>query len=320
MSTPAQELEKVRFARYEFRLKAEDTLDLPAYKGSTLRGAFGHAFRSVTCSVKREDCDGCMLRTKCAYSYVFFTPPPPSATMMRKYPYAPHPFIIEPPSDPKQTYAPGEILSFGLVLVGKGADYLPYFVFAFCELGKRGLGRGNKRFSLQSVHHCSPHGTRQIFSATENILEEPKSYMSLSDLSHSGLSASEVQIQYLTPTRVIDEGHLSDEIEFSLLIRALLRRISTLAYFHCGTELDLDYKGLIARAEAVKTSSSSLIWHDWERYSTRQKAKLKMGGVLGEATYTGPVQEFYPLLLLGEHLHVGKGTSMGLGKYQIVRT
>ena len=57
--------------------------------------------------------------------------------------------------------------------------------------------------------------------------------------------------------------------------------------------------------------------HESERYSARQDTKLKMGGAVGAAVYEGEVEAFAPLLALGEVLHVGKGTGMGLGRYEI---
>lgn len=57
--------------------------------------------------------------------------------------------------------------------------------------------------------------------------------------------------------------------------------------------------------------------HESERYSARQDAKLKMGGVVGEATYEGDLAPFTLLLALGEVLHVGKGTGMGLGRHEV---
>ncbi len=62
---------------------------------------------------------------------------------------------------------------------------------------------------------------------------------------------------------------------------------------------------------------SDLKWHDWERFSERQGTKLKMGGFLGEITFEGDLAEFIPFLVLGEYLHIGKGTVLGLGKYEL---
>jgi len=42
-----------------------------------------------------------------------------------------------------------------------------------------------------------------------------------------------------------------------------------------------------------------------------------MGGFQGTVTYTGYFDPFLPFLLLGQHVHVGKGTVYGLGKYTL---
>jgi CRISPR/Cas system endoribonuclease Cas6 (RAMP superfamily) len=46
---------------------------------------------------------------------------------------------------------------------------------------------------------------------------------------------------------------------------------------------------------------------------------MKLGGVVGEITYEGDITAFMPYLKAGEILHIGKGTSFGLGKYQIIK-
>ena len=63
---PLEELNKISFASFAFRLRATTELCLPPYKGSTLRGAFGIVFKETVCVVDRRDCDRCILRFKCA--------------------------------------------------------------------------------------------------------------------------------------------------------------------------------------------------------------------------------------------------------------
>ena len=46
---------------------------------------------------------------------------------------------------------------------------------------------------------------------------------------------------------------------------------------------------------------------------------MMMGGFIGPITFEGDFEVFLPFLLPGEYLHVGKGTSFGLGKYEIFR-
>jgi hypothetical protein len=82
--------------------------------------------------------------------------------------------------------------------------------------------------------------------------------------------------------------------------------------------MDLDYRALIERAAKVQTLSISLKWDDWERYSNRQRTKMNLGGFIGEIEFTGEeMAAFLPLLVAGELLHIGAGTTFGLGKYEI---
>jgi CRISPR/Cas system endoribonuclease Cas6 (RAMP superfamily) len=67
----------------------------------------------------------------------------------------------------------------------------------------------------------------------------------------------------------------------------------------------------------IKIVKRVLYWHDWERYSNRQETRMKMGGFMGEITYEGDFEPFLPYIRLGEYMHVGKGSSFGLGRYEV---
>jgi hypothetical protein len=127
-----------------------------------------------------------------------------------------------------------------------------------------------------------------------------------------------VIVNYLTPTRITFDHQLHTYPEFHVVIRNLLRRLSNLAYFHCGQELKLDFKGLIDSAKLVETKDGQVQWRDWERYSARQDTKMTLGGFVGEAEYRGGISEFVPLLKLGEKVHVGKATGFGLGNFRVL--
>ena len=124
-------------------------------------------------------------------------------------------------------------------------------------------------------------------------------------------------LQFLTPTRLKFNGKLSPSLEFHILIRNLLRRISLLSYFHCETELDVNFKTLIEKSQEVRAEKENLVWFDWQRYSQRQEVSMTLGGFIGSITFKGDFEDFLLFLLLGEQIHVGKGTSFGLGKYQL---
>ena len=101
-----------------------------------------------------------------------------------------------------------------------------------------------------------------------------------------------------------------------MIIRGLIRRLMTLSFFHCGYELEIDYKGLVERSnQNIQKLDENIHWVDWSRYSHRQDTEMMLGGVIGSVTFKGNLNEFLPILSLGEYIHIGKGTAFGLGKY-----
>ncbi len=101
---------------------------------------------------------------------------------------------------------------------------------------------------------------------------------------------------------------------FHVLIRAALRRISSLESAYGQGEPALDYTGLVAEAEMVETLEESVRWEEVPRYSTPQRTKMMIGGVVGRVVYRGALGPFLPLLAYCETIHLGKQTVFGLGR------
>jgi len=319
-------LEKFYFSRFTFSVRCKTTILLPSYAGSTLRGGFGHAFRRIICAFKGKECTACLFRGQCVYAYVFETPIPADAKIMRKYTAAPHPFILEPFTNSSKSYQEGEDFSFGLTLIGRATDYLPYFIYAFEELGRIGIGKGRGKYELREVTDeggeskgNSLQKKRVIYSGDTKLLTQTNPPIQWSDiLINHPLPPPAISISFITPTRIKYKNSLTKELEFHVFFRSLLRRISLLSYFHCNHRIDdSGFKDLIQRARDIKTVKRTLYWHEWERYSNRQKTRMKMGGFMGEITYKGKLAEFWPYIRLGEYVHVGKGSGFGLGRYRI---
>lgn len=315
-------LQNLRFSRYRVSLIPITTFHLNDFVGSTLRGAFGGVFRRLVCVTRLPVCEGCLLRNQCAYGYLFETAPPPQSARFRKYQDIPRPFVLEPPEQNKTTYLAGEEFAFNLVLIGRAMDYLPYFLFVFRELEKSGLGRGRKegqgRFHLRQMTALLPQGREVIaFDPVQGHLTEVSAcFTSEHLLSYAQrLPKTQLTLSFLTPTRIKFEGHLLKDFQFHHLIRALLRRLLGLTYFHCGAELNLDLRGLIQQAQAVEKVHDELRWQEQTRYSSRQRTEMQMGGFVGTATFEGDLTPFLPFLVAGEWVHIGKGCVMGLGRY-----
>jgi len=308
-------LEELHFARFNFVIQTREPVSLPPYKGSTFRGSFGNVFKKIVCPVRYRDCSTCLLRNRCLYVYIFETPPPEKTRFMKKYIAAPHPFVIEPTTETKTLYEPGERLSFGLVLIGRAIEYLPYFIYTFEEIGRIGIGKGRGRYILREVYDTN-NPASPVYDAEDKRLETSGRYALTIKRFTTDSNVRQILITFLTPTRIVFDGHLVDDPEFHVIIRNLIRRIALLSYFHCGGDPSgFDFSGFISGAAGVKKETSTLRWHDWERYSSRQDTRMKLGGFTGEAIFRGDISGFIPYLKAGEYIHIGKGTSFGLGRY-----
>lgn len=301
--------------KYKLNLKIKDELHLPRYIGSTLRGGFGNSFRRIVCFHRGMNCTNCLLKEKCVYAYIFETSPPKDSDRLKKSRDIPRPFIIEPPINGKQEYKENEILEFGLTLIGRAIDYLPYFIVTFKELGNIGIGRSRGKYFLEKVTSKG----QEIYSSQEEALKWAGEKISFSEIldEAKGYPTDRLNIDFITPTRMKFNKKCVLVPEFHILIRSLLQRVSSLSYFHCGEELSLDFKAMINRAGEVRIEENKAGWFDWEKYSGRQEVKMKLGGIVGKVSYSGNIKEFLPLIALGRYVHVGKGATFGLGKYGV---
>jgi len=297
-------------------------LILPQYKGSTLRGGFGSAFRKIACACRHEECKSCLLKHNCSYAYIFETSPPENTQVLSQYESVTKPFVLQPPMDTKTNYQKGEILAFGLVLFGKAIACLPYFILAFKELGETGIGKFRRPFNLERIVTTNPFTAQEveIYSRPEGKVLNCNLSVNKCDLlaNLQNSPINEINIEFQTMTKIKSGDIFIRYIEFHMLIRALLRRLSSVYYFHHGLEWKIDFPGLIKKAEQVERMLDHTRWEDWERYSSRQDAKIKMGGVVGKVTYKGELSEFIPVLKLGELIHVGKSSTFGMGRYKIL--
>jgi hypothetical protein len=314
----------IELTRYHLTLTAQEPIHVSAYKGSALRGGFGTSFKRMVCFQPQvKHCNPCLLRHNCPYPYLFESFPPPDAEVLSKNAYIARPIVIEPPLNERTDYAPSEELAFSFVLVGRAQQYLAYLVVAFQELGRAGLGRGRGRFRVTRVEAAHPlrGATARVFQEEDpETIRMPRLSVTVGEITQraAGLNPEHAHLRFLTPTRLVHKGHMVDTPPFHVLVRRLLDRVSSLSYFHCGERWEIDFKGLIQQAKAVEIVECDTRWENVERYSGRQKARLSIGGFVGDVVYEGDLTPFRELLLLGSLIHVGKATVFGNGRYEIV--
>jgi len=305
------------FGKYLFQLTIEEHAQLPLYKGSTFRGVLGHALKKTVCALRHQSCSTCVLAPSCTYAMVFETKHAMVQAKNARVSSPPPPLVLGPPLTEKKDFLKGDRLECSLILLGKINKNLPYFIYAFDQMGRIGLGKqinGHRaRFSLESVIH----GKKRIYTRQEGKITMPDKLHHL-DLTMKTLEKKDkIRLKIKTPLRIMGKDMGRAELSFPLLVSSLIRRMTSLLNTYGKGEPTLDYSNLVKKAREIRVTDNQLSWFDWQRYSARQDKKMFMGGLVGEVEYQGELEPFLPFIRMAEMVHAGKNTTFGLGKVQI---
>lgn len=300
-------------------LQATQTVAWPHFAGSTLRGAFGRALRRAACITGQNQCTGCPLRNSCAYGVVF-DPAAPAQPLHPSFRDGLPRYLVQPPALGACQLQAGQTQSFDLLLLpGTQAHH---------GLIEHTLGNAVEKelfapglFKLMDTQTSQTH----VLSAST---ETP---------AHMHATTGHITLRWLTPLRLQHQGKpifKAQQLDAPGLVRALLRRqmqwqqitdqkpaatLPTTAPI-ATTSPTLGQPDPMHQANACTLDTRNLQWHDIQRHSGTQNQKLPLGGLIGSATLSGPdaaLQTLLPLLQMGEQLHIGKETVMGLGRYQL---
>lgn len=301
-------------ARYRFTFRAEKPLSRDVYLGSAWRGVFGRALRQLVCIARDKECSECMLYRSCVYPYVFETPVDESEAVLGRTQYAPHPFVLD--AELRPVVIDPRVERIGMTLFGRANQYLAYLVQAMKNAGAQGLRSQGQPLELVDLEqeHGERRDWKRIYQPPGKIQPMPAAALVWPP------APPRVRISLLTPLRLRRREDLvtPEAFHFADLFSNLLRRVSLLMSYHAGRRLEVDFAGLVAASREVRWSDGELGWKEWTRYSGRQKTKMQMGGMVGWVEYEAARwPQFWPYLWVGQWTHAGKGTSMGLGRYEL---
>ncbi|MBI4788423.1 MAG: CRISPR system precrRNA processing endoribonuclease RAMP protein Cas6 [Chloroflexi bacterium] len=256
-------------------------------------------------------------------------------------------YALVPPFDGQSpdVVSPGNRFEFGLTLFGSALQFLPYFVLAVPEMGRLGVGVGRGKFALKSVWAENPFSRARecLLAEGDNLVHTPTLTMTHADVMNAasqsdlrGLRPSPLRfggasqdlegltIQFLTPTRLIEEGKLAQAPAFDALFARLLKRLDELAeQFGNGARRGMDAAQSLQRvAERVRLVEQETRWVEVFSGSSRRGAASPLSGLVGRAVYAAPPEVWSPLLpwlLWGQLAQVGKSTVKGNGVIKVTR-
>lgn len=313
---------------FRFTIAPRETLFVPVVnKTNMLRGAFGHAFRRLCCVPECASAQTCPIASSCPYKAIFEPSPPPDTDRLSRNQDIPRPFVFRASLSDKTKFQPGEEFHFGLLLIGRALDHLPFFVLSFREIAEHGLGLNRAKSELK----CVQEQVLGIPDANQILLADSKIYDSANQVFHKpqGVNVERfiekhaalvpkplktIRIKFVSPTWIKSENTVIRKPDFCHILKRLRDRINALSTFFGSGPLGVDFAGLGKRAEQVRTVSCNVRWAERFRTSSKTRQTHELSGFVGEAVYEGELDEFLPWLRLGELVHLGKHTAWGMGQ------
>lgn len=269
--------------------------------------------RSLMCRWPERACETCSTQETCGWSLVFGQKLTSDLAALKRHQKPPLPFVFSFPMLDVLSDDRNEI-ECGLVVIGQAIPFLEMLLHGFAEL----LSGGMSQVPAEIIQiACRDYqGTVQGsvvdngFIRSGNLVPENLVIASTEGLVESRTwDCSVLHIKLMSPLRLLEAGHASSRFDYCLFVRSVMRRVSSLAYYYGESEFDCDFKELSRQVEHV-------ICTDYHFCYTNVKNR-KLAGITGHGSFFGDFNRLMPFLVIGAYVHTGKGSSFGMGSYEL---
>jgi len=260
--------------------KINTDIKAPFFIGSMIRGAFGVNLKDVVCINPTLNCSDCFAKENCIY-YEFYEQKNSFVNYSLNYTLNP------------------KTINFNIKLFNGAIDKYPYILSAIEKMvTKKGLGKDRVTTNNLEIY------------ANNNLIYKNKKFNNLKITPNSlevNKTCQVAKLKIITPIRIKRDGKYLNAK--NLTIKDILISI---------VKKKEHYSGIKEKIQIFPTTvMQELKFLDLERFSNRQKTKMKVGGVIGEMVLSNISPQVFALLKYGEITGVGKLNSFGLGKIEI---
>ncbi len=312
--------------RLEITATVATPIALNDHQGSALRGALFHALYDRFCVNKAaRECAECPLVQRCPVATLMATWRPDG----ERGGNVPRPYTIEPPLHARHIYQPGDTLRWSITLFADALTLIPYLILGVQALEDEGLGKAlpqsNGRWQrghlvVEEIAAVHPwRNQRQLlYRRGARVVAQPALPITADDVAErvAALRGDRLQVEFLTPTRLIENKRLVHRPFFRPLFQRLVERISALSRHFASASLD-DPKALLSSCLDVRVIDDRTTWVELQSYSTRQQRATPTGGFVGSVSFAGDFEPALPFLVWGELTHVGKDAVKGNGWFTL---
>lgn len=252
--------------------------------GSLLRGCLGHALRALACR-----CPGDNHADHCQYQNIF--KPPHPAHLAERYGDIPPAFVITPPP----AWDGGQQgFRFGFTLFGPALAQRELLLGAWQLAGRSGFDPGKVRAVIRLV-------------AAQRLPALPA-------------QRAWLELELLSPLFLKRGGEPlpAAQLRAHDVVLALARRLRLLDQLHNLLPAEADPRIWVEQSASLRLHLQAAEVN-YRRYSNRQHRSMPLQGITGHLHLKGPVSPgLADAFALGQWLHLGGKTSLGLGAYRLL--
>ncbi|GAP61672.1 hypothetical protein ARMA_0095 [Ardenticatena maritima] len=320
----------------EFTVAAKTPLELPHWAGSALRGALLGVLRRHYCPVP-EGGDTAHTAT-CPACWLIARENP--QWWRGRQPVRPYTVAVSGGQGRPIDHVlnggpgwyrlePGDTFTFRMTLFGVAVNLLPYLVLAIPAMGQIGIGRrmaelrGKRgQFTLRRIEALNPlTGQRELIMKSPNHeVTVPTLFIDQSTIDAAthrlldSMTQNEITVQFRSPTRLVEQGHLLKVPHFRPIFQRLLERVEGVIDQYADGEPEWNYASLIEAATQVRMVRNQTHWVEVKSGSRRTGRVTPLSGFVGQATYTAKDwRPLLPILLWGCVVQIGRSTVKGNG-------
>lgn len=295
-------LTAAEYVLVRFRLDLQEQVFLDTSAFFSLRGALRRAGREVL--GERID--------------AWFDPPLSSdPAALKRFQKAAPAFVLRPEFVRDGEWCEGDHLVLEVLFLGTGITLLGDFCRIMQALGGSGLAAGKGRFDLSGVTCLGSDGNWRVLGwGGGNALPAPE-LLSLGEWLDGLLPIANPILEFLTPARLMSGGRVLRQPHFAQLFPFLLRRVTSMVYYHCGLEPVDDPAPLLSAAAQIEARWLEIHWNEVLEPGG-DVASGRAGGLSGRLLLDGPgLQELLWVVALATLFGVGKGSAWGCGRCRL---
>jgi len=243
---------------------------------------------------------------------------PTDPVALRRHQRPGPPFVLRLSPQQAGAYDVGDRLSLTVLFWGAGIQMLGEFALVLQRMGQIGLHRGEGNFELVEIEAVDAgDNSHRIWSGGAFAGLSPP----VNDLRWWLEAFAEVDaivLEFVTPARLISRSRPLFRVDFQQMFPFVLRRVSSIFYFHCGAEIFGEVSALLSAVEHVVEVDNRLSWQDWRTLEGSDHSQ-ELGGITGSIVLGGDsLQGLLWILRAGSLMNLGKGSSYGGGSYRLM--